>query len=64
MLLFEALDRVLPTEDADISKVVERGLKRQGITIHTSTFVEDIETERVDVHVHPRRASRARSSGS
>jgi dihydrolipoamide dehydrogenase len=42
VLLFEALDRVLPTEDADISKVVERGLKRQGITVHTSTFVQDI----------------------
>src|SRR5579859_6110157 len=40
--LFEALDRVLPTEDADISKVVERGLKRQGMTIHTKTFVTDI----------------------
>ena len=42
--LFEALDRVLPTEDADISKVVDRGLKRQGITIHTGTFVENIES--------------------
>ncbi len=44
VLLYEALDRVLPTEDADISKVVERGLKRQGIQVHTSTFVENIET--------------------
>ena len=44
VLLFEALDRVLPTEDADISKVVDRGLKRQGITIHTKTFVEDVAT--------------------
>ena len=43
-LLYEALDRVLPTEDADISKVVERGLKRQGMSVHTSTFVENIET--------------------
>jgi dihydrolipoamide dehydrogenase len=42
--LFEALDRVLPTEDEDISKVVDRGLKRQGITVHTSTFVENIES--------------------
>jgi dihydrolipoamide dehydrogenase len=42
--LFEALDRVLPTEDQDISKVVDRGLKRQGITIHTSTFVENIQS--------------------
>jgi dihydrolipoamide dehydrogenase len=42
--LFEALDRVLPTEDQDISKVVDRGLKRQGITVHTNTFVENIES--------------------
>jgi dihydrolipoyl dehydrogenase len=42
--LFEALDRVLPTEDADISKLVDRGLKRQGMTIHTNTFVENIES--------------------
>ncbi len=41
--LFEALDRVLPTEDADISRVAERGLKRQGMTIHTGTIVHDIE---------------------
>jgi dihydrolipoamide dehydrogenase len=40
--LFEALDRVLPTEDADISKLVERGLKKQGMTIHTGTLVTDI----------------------
>jgi len=42
VLLFEALERVLPTEDADISKLVERGLKRQGIAIHTSTLVSDV----------------------
>ena len=42
VLLFEALERVLPTEDADISKVVDRGLKRQGIAIHTRTLVSDV----------------------
>jgi dihydrolipoamide dehydrogenase len=42
VLLFEALDRVVPTEDADISKVVERGLKGQGIQIHTGTLVQDV----------------------
>ena len=42
VLLFEALERVLPTEDADISKLVERSLKRQGITVHTKTFVTDV----------------------
>jgi dihydrolipoyl dehydrogenase len=42
VLLFELLDRVLPAEDRDISRVVERGLKRQGIAIHTATPVEDV----------------------
>jgi dihydrolipoyl dehydrogenase len=51
--LFEALERVLPTEDADISKVVDRGLKRQGMTIHTNTFVENIQsTESVCRYTH------------
>jgi dihydrolipoamide dehydrogenase len=44
VLLFEGLDRVLPTEDADISKIAERGFKKQGITLHTSTFVENVQT--------------------
>jgi dihydrolipoamide dehydrogenase len=42
VMLFEALDRVLPTEDADISKVVGRGLSKQGMTINTSTLVTDV----------------------
>jgi dihydrolipoamide dehydrogenase len=44
VILFEALERVLPTEDADISKVAERGLKKQGIAIHTGTLVKDIDS--------------------
>ncbi len=43
VLLFEALDRVLPTEDEDISKLAERGLKRQGIQVHTATLIEKVE---------------------
>jgi dihydrolipoamide dehydrogenase len=42
--LFEALDRVLPMEDADISKVAERSFKKQGITVHTGRFVENVQT--------------------
>jgi dihydrolipoamide dehydrogenase len=42
--LFEALDRVLPTEDSDISKLAERGLKKQGMAIHTSTLVENVKS--------------------
>jgi len=41
--LFEALDRVLPTEDADISKAAGRGLQKQGMKIHTNTLVENVE---------------------
>ncbi len=43
VLLLEALDRVLPSEDADISRLVERGLKKQGIEIHTSTPVANVQ---------------------
>ena len=43
MLLFEALDRVLPTEDADISKVAGRTLAKQNMTIHTGTMVENVQ---------------------
>jgi len=43
VLLLEALERVLPSEDADISRLVERGLKRQGIQVHTGTPVKDVQ---------------------
>jgi dihydrolipoamide dehydrogenase len=43
VLLFEVLDRVLPTEDADISRLVERGLKRQGIQVFTHTPIEGVQ---------------------
>jgi dihydrolipoamide dehydrogenase len=43
VLLFEALDRVLPTEDADISKAAARQLAKQNMTIHTGTMVENVK---------------------
>jgi dihydrolipoamide dehydrogenase len=43
VLLLEALDRVLPSEDADISRLVERGLKRQGIQVFTGTPIEGVQ---------------------
>lgn len=42
VLLFEALERVLPTEDADISRLAARGLARQGIEIFTDTLVQEV----------------------
>src|SRR5918999_905795 len=44
VLLFEALDRVLPTQDADISKVAGRALAKQNIAVHTGTMVEDVQS--------------------
>jgi dihydrolipoamide dehydrogenase len=43
VILLEALDRVLPSEDGDISRLVERGFKRQGIRLHTGTPVADVQ---------------------
>jgi len=42
--LFEALDRVLPTEDADISKVAGRAFAKQNISVHTGTLVENVQS--------------------
>src|SRR5262249_20191551 len=38
--IYEGLDRVLPSEDADISKPANRGFKKQGIAVKVSTFYE------------------------
>ena len=43
--LFEALERVLPTEDADISKIAGRTLAKQGMDIHTGTLVQDVKSQ-------------------
>jgi dihydrolipoamide dehydrogenase len=49
VILLEALERVLPSEDADISKLAERGRKRQGIEIHTGTLVSEIKVGKSSV---------------
>jgi dihydrolipoamide dehydrogenase len=40
--LIEAVERLLPTEDADVSRLVERGFKRQGISVHTGDPIADV----------------------
>src|ERR1700751_569205 len=42
VMLIEALARVLPMEDADVSRLVERGLKRQSVAVHTGAPIEDV----------------------
>src|SRR3954464_3148015 len=43
VILLEMLDRVLPAEDAEVSKIAERGFKKQGIQVVTGTPVENVE---------------------
>jgi dihydrolipoamide dehydrogenase len=42
VLLIEMLDQILPVEDRDMAKVVERVFKRQGIEISTGTPVQNV----------------------
>jgi dihydrolipoamide dehydrogenase len=43
VLLIEMLDQILPVEDKDVAKVVERVFKRDGIEISTGTPVQNVE---------------------
>ena len=43
VLLVEMLDQILPAEDKDVVRVVERTFKKQGIEISTGTAVENVE---------------------
>jgi dihydrolipoamide dehydrogenase len=43
--LYEGLDRVLPTEDPEISKLAERSFKKQGIDVKTKTLYESQEAD-------------------
>jgi len=47
--LIEALARVLPTEDADVSRLVERGFKRQGVSVHTGDPIADVNGDESSV---------------
>jgi dihydrolipoamide dehydrogenase len=41
-VLVEVLPRILPVEDEDVSKEVERVFKKRGIEVHTKTGVESV----------------------
>ncbi|HEX2265354.1 MAG TPA: dihydrolipoyl dehydrogenase, partial [Solirubrobacterales bacterium] len=49
VLLIEMLDQILPAEDKDIAKVVERAFKKQGIEISTGAPVENVEASESSV---------------
>jgi dihydrolipoamide dehydrogenase len=43
VILIEMLDQILPAEDKDIAKIVERSFKKGGIEISTGSPVENVE---------------------
>ncbi|MFC4347642.1 dihydrolipoyl dehydrogenase [Kordiimonas lipolytica] len=45
----EMMDRVLPVEDADISKFAEKSFKKQGMTIKTNASVTELKKGKSDV---------------
>jgi len=50
--LVEMMDRVLPLEDKDVSKVIENSFKKAGMKIYTSTTVSKIEVLKTKVKVY------------
>lgn len=51
VILIEMLEQILPAEDRDIAKVVERAFKKEGIEISTGTRVEKVEEGRGSVEL-------------
>ncbi len=49
--IVEALDRILPLEDAEISKFMQRMFKKRGVDIHTSARFETAKIEKDGVTV-------------
>jgi dihydrolipoamide dehydrogenase len=56
IVVVEVLERIVPVEDADSSKELERALKKQKIEIHTATRFEKVERAGDGVRVHARDA--------
>ena len=49
VILIEMLPQILPAEDKDIAKVVERVFKKEGIEVSTGTPVENVEAGKSSV---------------
>jgi dihydrolipoyl dehydrogenase len=49
VILIEMLEQILPAEDKDIAKIVERVFKKQGIEISTGAPVESVEVGKKSV---------------
>ena len=54
--IVEVMDQVLPVEDAEIAKFVERQFTKQGVTVKTQTKVTKLEDSASGVKVHLEKA--------
>jgi len=55
--IVEFMDRIVPVEDADISKELEKQLKKKGINILTSSEVTKVDTSGAGVKAHVKNAA-------
>ncbi len=55
----EVMDQVLPVEDAEVAKLVERSFTKAGVSVHTSTKVAKLEVGANGVTVHLDKAGKA-----
>ena len=46
VILIEMLDQILPAEDKDMARVVERAFKKDGMEVLTGTKVENVEEQK------------------
>jgi dihydrolipoamide dehydrogenase len=51
VILIEMLDQILPAEDKDMARVVERAFRKQNITVSTGTKVESVDAAKSAVKV-------------
>ncbi len=57
--LIEMMPNILPVEDVDVSKEVEKSFKKSGIKIYTATKVTQIEKLKTKVKVHAEKGGKS-----
>lgn len=50
--IVEAANQLLPGEDPEVSALLQRSLRKQGISIHTQTLLDNLELGPEGVHAH------------
>lgn len=56
--IVEMMDRILPVEDAEISKLARKAFEKRGMHIHTATQVKNIRKNKTDITVTLQQANK------